>query len=127
VLRDLIRDRVVAVLALDPSEPIAPDQPLDALGLDSLIAVELRNALGEAVGATLPATLLFDYPTIEALTGHLADEVLGLEAPEQGAATDRPDEGAPEDLSELDELSDDEAQELLAEELAGIDRLLGDD
>src|SRR5262245_22177132 len=46
------------------------------MGLDSLMAVELRNLLGRLVGRTLPATLLFDYPTLEAIAGYLEREVL---------------------------------------------------
>ena len=52
-------------------------RPLAELGLDSLMAVELRNALGRLVGRTLPTSLVFDYPTAEALTSFLAGE-LGL-------------------------------------------------
>ncbi len=36
-------------------------------GLDSLMAVELRNSLGQRVGRPLSATLVFDYPTVNAL------------------------------------------------------------
>ena len=53
-------------------------QPLNELGLDSLMAVELRNVLGRRVGRTLPATLLFDYPTIEALSDISAERLLGM-------------------------------------------------
>ena len=49
-------------------------QPLSEAGVDSLLAVELRNSLQASFGVTLPATLIFDYPTVEALSGHLAEE-----------------------------------------------------
>ena len=47
-------------------------QPLMEAGLDSLGAVELRNALGTRFGIELAPTVTFDYPSIAALSGHLA-------------------------------------------------------
>lgn len=71
-----VRSQALRTLALDPTHTIAPDRPLLDLGLDSLMAVELRNALSTSLGRPLPATLLFDYPTIGALTDYLSKEVL---------------------------------------------------
>ncbi len=57
-------------------EPIAVDQPLMAAGLDSIGAQELQQGLANALGLTdLPATLVFDHPTIAALAMHLHDRV----------------------------------------------------
>ena len=47
-------------------------------GLDSLGAVELRNALSAKFGAELPATLIFDYPSISALAGFLGSQLPDL-------------------------------------------------
>ena len=44
--------------------------------MDSLMAVELRNTIADAVGRALSPTLVFDYPTIEAIANYLNTEVL---------------------------------------------------
>ena len=49
-----------------------PGQPLMEAGLDSLGAVELRNALQSRFGVQLPATAVIDYPSIDALTAFVA-------------------------------------------------------
>lgn len=51
--------------------PVASDQPLMDAGLDSLGGTELQQELAESLGLPLPPTLIFDYPTIDALTAHL--------------------------------------------------------
>ncbi len=63
------------VLGGDPSRPPDPHRPLHDLGLDSLMAVELRNGLNQALDRNFPATLLFEHPTLEALAGFLAAEL----------------------------------------------------
>ncbi|HEU5472314.1 MAG TPA: SDR family NAD(P)-dependent oxidoreductase [Actinophytocola sp.] len=63
----LVLQEVAAVLGLGAAHTLAPDQVLQQLGLDSLMAVELRRALASATGLTLPATLAFDHPTPEAI------------------------------------------------------------
>ena len=50
-------------------------QPLMEAGLDSLGAVELRNALQSRFGVQLPATAVIDYPSVDALSAFLATVV----------------------------------------------------
>ncbi|MEO8804873.1 MAG: beta-ketoacyl synthase N-terminal-like domain-containing protein [Burkholderiaceae bacterium] len=85
LLRDFVRDRVVRVLRLDANDPPGRHDRLMDLGFDSLMAVQLRNQLGAGLGLAkaLPATLMFDYPTIDALAVHLLTR---LTPPVQGDA-----------------------------------------
>jgi len=72
-LVELVRDQVVRVLRLDPARPPERSQRLMDLGVDSLMAVEFRNLLTTrlALDKKLPATLIFDHPTIAAIADYL--------------------------------------------------------
>jgi acyl transferase domain-containing protein/NAD(P)-dependent dehydrogenase (short-subunit alcohol dehydrogenase family)/acyl carrier protein/SAM-dependent methyltransferase len=65
-LLSLLVRQTAAILSL-PETDIDPQRPLNDYGLDSLMALELRNALASMVGSPLPASLLFDYPTLDAV------------------------------------------------------------
>jgi len=65
-----LRQQVAAVLRLNV-ERVPDGKPLRSLGLDSLMALELRNRLERALHLKLSATLVWNYPTISALAGHL--------------------------------------------------------
>jgi acyl carrier protein len=55
-------------------------------GLDSLGAVELRNKIGSTFGVQLPATLVFDYPTLSSLTAYIASQLSAVEDAEAAPA-----------------------------------------
>ncbi len=79
-VRRLVQENVARVLSFGSSNEVVVDRPLKEMGLDSLMAVELRNALGQRLGRSLPATLAFDYPTVDALTQYLLKEIVAQSA-----------------------------------------------
>ena len=89
LLVSFVQGEVQAVLRL--SSAPAPTVGFFDLGMDSLMAVELRNRLNRAFAGTYtaPTTLVFDYPNIAELAAHLATEV--GEAGEAPAAAPDPE------------------------------------
>jgi NADPH:quinone reductase-like Zn-dependent oxidoreductase/NAD(P)-dependent dehydrogenase (short-subunit alcohol dehydrogenase family) len=115
---EAVRAAVGLVMRVDASE-VAANVPLKQLGLDSLMAVELRNQLATVTGLRLPSTLLFDYPTSAALGSMLRNEL--EPKPEQEVASL---------LGELDRLEaallalslTDETRAALAERIQGLSK-----
>jgi acyl carrier protein len=71
----LVRTTLASVLGYTTSSTIDINREFRALGFDSLSAMQLRNSLNTTTGLSLPATLIFDYPTPVALVGHLRTQL----------------------------------------------------
>jgi NADPH:quinone reductase-like Zn-dependent oxidoreductase len=117
-----LRDQVAEVLHLDPAQPLDVTKGFLDLGMDSLMAVEFKNRLQASLGpVALPATLIFDYPTVEGLAGYLVREVLHLEEPEEPAPeAPKEEQVRAKALAEVEHLSEQEMAQLIDSELAGI-------
>ncbi|MGA4991470.1 SDR family NAD(P)-dependent oxidoreductase [Nonomuraea bangladeshensis] len=92
---ELVRAQAAAVLGYGAAESVPVDRAFQELGVDSLMAVDLRNRLGRAVGLTLPATLIFDHPSVKALTEFVLRRLVGGQADQRrtrrpAAVTDDP-------------------------------------
>ena len=76
-----LRDQVSRVLALDAAHPPAIREGLTDMGMDSLMAVELRNRLQASLECSLASTVVFEHPTIESLASYLLNDVLSFGSP----------------------------------------------
>jgi NAD(P)-dependent dehydrogenase (short-subunit alcohol dehydrogenase family)/acyl carrier protein len=101
------------VLDIEPETEIEERVALKEAGLDSLMAVELRNVLTRSLGRSLPATLLFDHPSLDALATYLLRQFDLVPSP---AGTAEPI-AVDDDGEDLSALTDEEAEALLLAEL----------
>jgi phthiocerol/phenolphthiocerol synthesis type-I polyketide synthase C len=83
-LASAIADEIRAVLR--SIDPLDHDQAMESLGLDSLMALELRNRLEAGLGITLPVALVWAYPTISGLATALCAR-MGYETADDAAET----------------------------------------
>jgi acyl carrier protein len=74
LLMDFLRGQIAEKLAVEPSE-VEPRGQLMALGMTSLQAMELKTELESQLGIPLRSSLLFDYPTLEALVPFIIDRL----------------------------------------------------
>ncbi|AFZ33410.1 polyketide synthase (plasmid) [Gloeocapsa sp. PCC 7428] len=74
-LKAYLQTEVAQVLGLPISQLPALKQGFFELGMDSLMTVELKNRLETNLGVSIPASAIFEYPTIEDLAGYLAEKL----------------------------------------------------
>jgi acyl-CoA synthetase (AMP-forming)/AMP-acid ligase II/acyl carrier protein len=105
LLEGYLRGQLARVLRLEPSA-VDPHQPLNTLGLDSLTTVELKNAVEESLGVTLPVSSFFQGASTAQLASQVLDELAAPAAAQ-----------APQDVSkllrEIRQLSDDQVKVLV--------------
>jgi phthiocerol/phenolphthiocerol synthesis type-I polyketide synthase B len=94
-------------MGLASAQLLDPSAGFFQVGMDSLMSVTLKRELSESLGEVLPASVVFDYPTVDALTEYLASVLPELiEVAEQ------------EEVDEYDDLTDAELLQQLSERLS---------
>jgi acyl transferase domain-containing protein len=113
ILLERIHTMAGRVLGFGAGRRIDPTQPLNELGLDSLMAVEFRNALASATGLALPATILFSCPALDDLARDVGKRLWGAEPEPE---TPKPAGTA---LDAIEDLSDEEVERLFERKVGG--------
>jgi acyl carrier protein len=120
-MESLLKEQVARVLRQAASR-IDADKPFRSLGLDSLMGLELRNRLESEFAVQLPATIVWNYPTVKALAPHLATLLnIPLDVPqvfEAANAAATPVDDLEAILGEIERLSIDEARRLVEQDRA---------
>jgi myxalamid-type polyketide synthase MxaC len=111
LLRERISVHVATVLKLEDAR-LDVNKPLGEYGLNSLMALELRVRLERDLALRLPASLVFNYPTINALAEHLLSRLghHAVPSPQAMTTSERMSAGGPGNaggrVTELEGLSD---------------------
>jgi acyl transferase domain-containing protein len=131
LLTALLAEELARIMGMDSAHGINPREGFFAMGMDSLMAVELRERLQRETGRALSSSCVFNYPTLESLTGYLANSVLQLEAAGNPADSSSPPvvrpgpaEEATQARVDLEELSGAALASLFDEQLSAIDSLM---
>ncbi len=97
----LVQEEIAAVLGIKSAALVDPDEALESLGLDSLMAVQLRDRFSVLTDTALPTTLAFDFPTPRELAEHFTILLGGDDGAEAVAAPEPIDDGGP-DVESMD-------------------------
>ena len=111
-----LQQQVAKVMGLVAGPLPEPDYGLFELGLDSLMAVELKNLLSIAVGKDLPSSLMFQCPNIDSMADYMLRDL------QKPALPPVPGISAADDAIMLPE-SEQELLSLLASEVAATEQL----
>ena len=124
VLIAYLQAEVAEILKLEPSQLPSAQQGFFAMGMDSLMAVELKRRLENAFGYSLPATLAFESPTIQDLAEYLGKEVLGWEFISKDTVLFQGEDE--EASSKIKCLSPEELEVSITKQLTKLENLMGE-
>jgi len=86
-----LKDQVAKVIGLESPDSVDESRPLGELGMDSLMALELKNELQQSSGIKLPANFMFKYPTIAGAATYLNAVIGSANGGSRGASSEYED------------------------------------
>ncbi len=117
LLMEHLQKTAIRVLGLASNQKIDPYQGLMNMGLDSLMAVEFRNHLTRSLERPLPATLLFNCPTLDSLHDYLVAKMFD-DAPQKAEQMAQPTTQTAHSISIESKIDDNESVDDIAQMLA---------
>ena len=114
-----LQEQIGSILGLESPDP---DQGFFDMGMDSLMAVEVKNSLEKYFRISLPSTVVFDYPTIKDLARYIAEKLFGGEAQAPGQPPSK--DAQTEEKVSIQQLSENEVEDSIEKELAELENLL---
>jgi natural product biosynthesis luciferase-like monooxygenase protein len=118
LLMKYLYDEVAQILHLDSEASLDSQKGFAQMGMDSLMAIELRNRLEDGLGCALPVTLAFEASNIEQLANHLAHKVFDWQAPGQTTGIHK------QPLATVEQTAVEGIEADIAQELATIEQLI---
>jgi acyl carrier protein len=118
LLEGYLREQLARVLGLSPAN-LDLHQPLNRLGLDSLMAVEMKNRIELDIGVLIPIVRLLQGPSLAQVAEQLARQLMvgddAVDRPASASTVAAPQSVVlPEDLiTRIDQMSDEEVESLL--------------
>jgi acyl carrier protein/short-subunit dehydrogenase len=126
-LMSYIQSQVLQVLGMESANLPERDRGFSEMGIDSLMAVEIKNRLEKDLEIPLPTTIVLEYPTIQGLARHLMAELLGKLTTEEIEPSKKETSNislSEIELSKIEELTGEDIEAAITEELAALETIL---
>jgi acyl transferase domain-containing protein/acyl carrier protein len=118
---EFVRDQVCLVLDFASGQMIDIQQGLFEMGLDSLMAIELKNLLETGIEQSLPSTLIFNYPTIKDIAKYLETRLESIPKKTHKEISFIPADTTKAAVTDASDLSEDELADILMNKLKKIE------
>ncbi|HBI84021.1 MAG TPA: hypothetical protein DDY24_09890 [Alcaligenaceae bacterium] len=104
LIKQIVIEIVQDILGVDAHTDIPLEVPMTDQGFDSLMAVQLTNAIGRRLEQRLPVSLIFNAPTVNAMSEALAGMIEDVKAESEKTSSNQPQDTVQSAQSLLDEL-----------------------
>ncbi|MEM9482534.1 MAG: MupA/Atu3671 family FMN-dependent luciferase-like monooxygenase [Cyanobacteria bacterium P01_F01_bin.116] len=118
-LTDYVQTQVAEIMGMTSLSELDHQRGLFELGMDSLMALELKNRLETTLGRSIPAVVAFEHPSVAALSTYLAEEILDWKTVEEATwdTSAKTPSISDDPLAAISELSEEDVERLLAEKI----------